>query len=329
MKKRVNFFFYITLILSCLYSVPGFSTATCVPQGDYSVTPQNIIIQRDVPVGTELSRIEGSTKTMWLCTGQTTYHAVVLSGTNAHPTIIDGKTIFSTNLDGVGYALGGALDNLSFTYAANGSDTVYSWYTTGLLNGGTVTTRVTIIFYKTGAISSGEVTTPIYGKFTPSMNADDNNGGDLNLVGSAFKVTALACSITTPTLNFVLGNVPASNFAATIGPVPDLAENTQNLGLNCDADANINVSLNGIQNPDIADTSVLGLTGQGDAGVAQGVGVQLVYNGTPLELNKIIVLKKSTGGQETFPIVARYYQTKTTVMPGKANTSATLNITYQ
>lgn len=329
MKKRIDFVYYITLVLSCLYSVPGFSTATCVPQGDYSLTPQNIIIQRDVPVGTELSRIEGSEKTMWLCTGETTYHSVNFYGANARPTVIDGKTIFATNLNGIGYALGGKLDSLSFSYAMNGGDRVYGFYTPGLLNGGTVITSVTVIFYKIGPVSSGEVTTSLYGTFYPAMTTGDDPGGNLNAVASPFSVTALACNITTPTLNFALGNVPASNFAANIGPVPDLAENTQNLGLNCDADANINVSLNGIQNPDITDASVLGLTGQGDAGVAQGVGVQLLYNGTPLELNKNIVLKKSTGGQETFPIVARYYQTKTTVMPGTANTSATLNLTYQ
>ncbi|WP_256937857.1 hypothetical protein, partial [Enterobacter chuandaensis] len=30
-----------------------------------------------------------------------------------------------------------------------------------------------------------------------------------------------------------------------------------------------------------------------------------------------------------FPLTARYYQTQTTVEPGTANASATLNLTYQ
>ncbi|MCL6720425.1 fimbrial protein [Klebsiella sp. T2.Ur] len=108
-----------------------------------------------------------------------------------------------------------------------------------------------------------------------------------------------------------------------------LLRNTQNLGLNCDVGANINVSLSGTQNPDISDSSVLALTGQGGAGVAKGVGVQIVYNGAPLMLNNRIVLKTSSGGQETFPLTARYYQTRTTVSTGTANASATLNLTYQ
>lgn len=85
----------------------------------------------------------------------------------------------------------------------------------------------------------------------------------------------------------------------------------------------------GTQNPDVGTASVLALTNQGDADVAQGVGVQLLYNGSPLILNNRLVLKSSTGGQETFPITARYYQTRTTVTTGKANASATLDLTYQ
>jgi Fimbrial protein. len=114
-----------------------------------------------------------------------------------------------------------------------------------------------------------------------------------------------------------------------VGTTPTIAQNTQNLGLACDAGANINVTLQGIQNPDVSTTSVLALTGQGGADVATGVGVQLLYNGSPLVLNKLVTLKKSSGGQETFPIVARYYQTKKSVTTGKANASATLDLTYQ
>jgi type 1 fimbria pilin len=40
-------------------------------------------------------------------------------------------------------------------------------------------------------------------------------------------------------------------------------------------------------------------------------------------------LKNSAGGQETFPITARYIQTKDKVTAGSANATATLNITYQ
>jgi type 1 fimbria pilin len=142
-------------------------------------------------------------------------------------------------------------------------------------------------------------------------------------------VTQVACSITTPNLTFPIGDILATSFGSTVGTTPVEAQNTQNLGLNCDAGANINVSLSGTQNPDVSTTSVLALTGQGTIGIAKGVGVQVLYNGTPLVLNNRIVLKQSSGGQETFPLTARYYQTKTSVSTGVANASATLNLTYQ
>ncbi|MCD9160337.1 fimbrial protein, partial [Escherichia coli] len=103
----------------------------------------------------------------------------------------------------------------------------------------------------------------------------------------------------------------------------------QNLGLTCAAGTNITVSLSGIQNPDSANTSVMALTGQGNAGTAKGVGVQLIYNGVPLVMNSRLFLRQSAGGQETLPLTARYYQTLNRVESGSANASATLNLTYQ
>lgn len=102
-----------------------------------------------------------------------------------------------------------------------------------------------------------------------------------------------------------------------------------NVGLTCDAGTRVNAMLTGVQNTDTSTAGVLQLTGAGSAEVASGVGIQILYNNTPLALNNNIVLKTSAGGQETFPFTAQYYQTKNTVKTGSANAIATLNITYQ
>ena len=112
-------------------------------------------------------------------------------------------------------------------------------------------------------------------------------------------INALACTITTPQLTFPIGDISAAAFGSVVGTTPAVAQNTQNLGLNCSAGTNISVSLSGIQNPDSANTSVMALTGQGNSGTAKGVGVQLLYNGSPLTLNSRLLLKQSAGGQET------------------------------
>jgi type 1 fimbria pilin len=141
-------------------------------------------------------------------------------------------------------------------------------------------------------------------------------------------VSQVACSITTPNLTFPIGDVLNSEFGTTVGYIP-AKTSTQNLGLDCDRNANINVTLNGTQNPDVSDASVLALNNQGGSNTAQGVGVQLLYDGNPLVINSKLTLKQSSGGKETFPITARYYQTKNTVTVGEASTSATLTLTYQ
>lgn len=75
--------------------------------------------------------------------------------------------------------------------------------------------------------------------------------------------------------------------------------------------------------------SVLALTGQGSETVADGVGVQLLYNNAPVQLNNRLMLKQSSDGTESLPITARYYQTKPVVKAGEANATATLDMTYQ
>lgn len=123
-----------------------------------------------------------------------------------------------------------------------------------------------------------------------------------------------------------MGDILISKFTGTGVTAGD---KSFDLGLTCDKDAKINVSLAGTQNTDTTETSVLALTSAGQTGTATGVGVQLLYGGVPLKINTNLLLKTSAGGQETLPLTARYYQTKTAVGTGQANSSATLNITYQ
>lgn len=139
-------------------------------------------------------------------------------------------------------------------------------------------------------------------------------------------ITSIACSLNSTSINVPLGDVSTVQFTA-IGATA--GDKTFDIGLNCDKGARINVALAGTQNTDTTDTSVLALTNAGQTGTAKGVGVQLLYGGVPLKINNNIVLKTSVGGQETLPFTARYYQTNNLLGPGKANSSATLNITYQ
>ncbi|MDK9357759.1 fimbrial protein [Lelliottia sp. V106_10] len=281
-----------------------------------NISTGTIIAQRDAPVGTVLATIvtPDDPDKMMECDLDGGHFNYTMDYNGGQKTSME--HFYATNIPGVAISLR--------SYSSG-----YDWYFESPtmvrdgFPGAYLTHYQTLTVVKTGNITSGSFT----GGLIAHMSGDDGvTTLTVNMTGG--NVSEVACSITTPKLTFPLGALPASEFGSTIGFTPS-ETNTQNLGLNCDAGANINVQLNGTQNPDISLNSVLALSGQGSAGTASGLGVQLLYNGTPLEINKNIVMAQSEGGQEMLPITARYYQTKTTVMPGDASASATLTLTYQ
>lgn len=277
----------------------------------FTITTSNVIAQRDAPVGTVIGDFwDSGSGIIESCDSEQPsgyYTEMVL-----FPTKSSIEFVYNTNVEGVGLQLG---NSLHFTNPA-------SFY--GVSGGSLYFGNHEMFIVKTGNIKSGIINggllARVYG------NGDMVNGAVWQFPSTT--VIQVACSITTPKMVFPLGTVPASEFGTNVG-YTSTETNTQNLGLNCDAEANINVMLNGEQNPDVSDTSVLALTGQGGQGVASGLGVQLVYNGKPLGINSRIVMKRSEGGVEMLPITARYYQTKPAVTAGEASTSATLALTYQ
>lgn len=342
----------ILLNLSVVFFLIGiplksFAQGTCRPLiSSYTIDYGDIYIQRDTPNGQAVSNvIYGAKQNAYSCDFQAPdgiFVGIKSILQNSGFSIGNG-VVFKTNIPGVGVQIGGSGWAPSggpwSCYIAEGCYG-YSganwqglggiiWDGTGWWYNNILTLQPYFRLIKIGQAQSGTLQGQIGAGISSLRNPSLVWQPEIPIYFGSGKVTVLACSITTPNLTFPIGDVLASNFSNTVGTIPNGAQNTQNLGLNCDARANINVMLQGTQNPDVSATSVLALTSQGNADVAKGVGVQLLYNGVPLIINNRIVLKKSAGGQETFPITARYYQTKTSVSTGKANTSATLDITYQ
>lgn len=312
---------YILVFITVLFS--GYASAACVTGiNDIStISPGNMIVQRDAPVGT----IIGSFRTMQVqaimvsCSPSGTRYAYF----DYMGAVAISPGLYQTNIPGVGIYQENADTHARSYISTSSTSTMGTPGFNGIINIWPGADS-NIVFIKTGSIVSGFLQP---GMISHQVVADD--GGtmrEIDLAGGS--VTQVACSIKTPNLVFPLGDVPISSFGSTIGFIPDVST-TQNLGLDCDAGANINVSLNGTQNPDSSDASVLALNNQGGSDVARGVGIQLLYNDVPLSLNNNIVLKNSPGGVETFPLKARFIQTQTTVTAGDASTNATLQLTYQ
>ncbi|MGY9341893.1 fimbrial protein [Citrobacter braakii] len=272
-----------------------------------------IYVQRDIPVGQKIGTITlpapftGS----WLgCQG-----GELISVSMFRDAISGFPHIYNTGIPGVG---------IKVYYTAYTQSTFDNPPRTGIMGQGAVNidSGVTVDLYKTGPITSKNIDSGLYFQKTY---------GDLEVIrGSvvAGQVIQLACSLNSSTITVPLPDALGSAFT---GRGTTKGDTAFTINLNCDAGTRINASLSGTQNAETANDSILALSGAGTSEVASGIGIQLLYDNTPLKLNNNIVLKTSAGGQEFPPgaFTARYFQTKDNVTAGSANATATLNITYQ
>jgi len=152
--------------------------------------------------------------------------------------------------------------------------------------------------------------------------------------GSSVSVTGRItgqCKVTAgDSITLALGDVDASTFSA-VGNVSPTA-GMQNITLACTASPGIQMTMTGTQNTGTTNTSVLALTNAGSAGVATGVGVQLLYStaatGTPTTLlTRGTAVTIPTGSAVTVRVGARYFATLAAPTAGVANSAATLTFT--
>ncbi|HAS0882609.1 spore coat protein U domain-containing protein [Enterobacter roggenkampii] len=307
----MNAFKYFLLLLLTLISVESIAGCTNnIATQNFNLNFSTITAQRDVAPGTVVAAQSGIYNVNFSCTDSSNTYQEAMNGTSL------GNSLYDIGVSGYGVRVsendsGGGFHHyfpMSFTL---GSYSASYMYKVELVR----TTDPAV----SGTLRSGQI-----------ANVSITNQffiATWNITGGS--ITTLACSLSSGSLSFPIGNIPATSFGSTVGTTPSNAQVTQTLGLTCNPGANINISLSGQQNPDVANTSVLALSGQGGPGVAKGVGVQILYGGAPLNLNNTVFLQQSGGGLVSLPIVARYYQTQTAVSPGTANATATLNITYQ
>jgi len=282
-----------------------------------TVSSLAMTVQRDAPVGSVLGEQALNTlaySVAYCAEAAHIYRLITYAGG-----VPEGNNVYRTNLAGVGVRV------FNGTTLFNNPPAVifiksYSDFTSP---------DATVQFVKTGPITAGTITPGPLAKYYV-VSTTDNSSVDITLInmGSGNTVTQLACSLNATNIQVPLGDVLATEFT---GVGTTLKPKAFNVGLACDANAKINVSLGGAQSVESSDSSILQLTNAGSAGVAKGVGVQLLYNNTPLKLNQVMPLKTSAGGQETFPFTAHYYQTAENITAGSANATATatLNISYQ
>ncbi|KAA5928098.1 fimbrial protein [Pantoea sp. Bo_2] len=319
MKKLINYFTSLLYFQMLLFPhVSQAALTNVVPAGGVgtvTITFPAVTVMKDAPVGTVLS-----TQTVY--TGLKSF-LTTSSGTLGFLFSCETDTC-PTGVEGISYKLSASSDTFlwphTFTNVPGGIG--WMWGTAGM--------SVVVELYKSGEKTvSGTIQPQSIGKYNVQMEEDATPQTLAEIVLSgAVQVTALGCSLSSSdNLNVDLGNVPSRNFSG-IGSTSGAKD--FNVNLECDAGTNVNVNMSGTQSADSTDSSVLALTSAGSTGVSSGIGVQVLYNGTPLALNSDVVLGTSVaGGATTYTFSARYIQTLSKITAGTANTIATLNISYE
>lgn len=284
--------------------------------------PANLTLGRDSPAGTILwdsAWISGGA-TEVKCTGADSATLGYASAMTLAPGYTD---VYKTSNDSIGIR----------TYFSNSlntafQQTVYYPVKTSYFNSGVGMNYTPDSSYRVQLISLGNLTsgTLAFASPTAQLIYAGVVTNELAFSSANINIKASSCTVNTSSFQITLEDVVGSNLNAigtTAKPKPF------NVGLTCTEGTKINAQLIGEQNTDSSAVGVLKLTNAGSAGVATGVGIQILADSTPMPLNENIVLKTSPGGLETLPFTARYYQTKATVTSGSANATATLEITYQ
>lgn len=309
------------LICSGLILAPAVSWAGCAyvdpttgPAAP-SATFGNVIVQRDAPIGSVVATTAAQyTYVEYVCDNPfiEDYRPASLFSVESATT-----GVYNTNIAGIGIKY----TNLTLPYLNPVAGGQHRILNTGPVNMQLVKTANTV----GGVLTNGVVYQGVfYEQSAPTVKLPIFN---TSLVGLN-QVTVVACTIATPDIQVALAPVLGTEFTG-VGSSPSGRDKDFSLGMDCDPGTNVNVTMSAVQNTDSATDGVLQLTDAGSAGVATGVGIQILNNGAPLQIGTRTLLKTSADGIQSFPFTARYYQTKSNVTAGSANTTAVFDVTYQ
>ncbi|WP_236699810.1 fimbrial protein [Type-E symbiont of Plautia stali] len=137
--------------------------------------------------------------------------------------------------------------------------------------------------------------------------------------------STVSCQVSDRNLNVNMGiaTIPKFNgVGSTLNPVDFF------VALNCDENTAVNITIDNVS--PITDP-VNGVLGLNSDSTANGVGVQLLYNNTPVQFGKMIKFDTilTAGKIVNIPFRASYYQTETNIESGTANATASFTMTYQ
>lgn len=305
----------LLLALFCLRSEASCSyTSGLSAKVTADVSFGTVFVQRDAPVGSVLASastgtINGGNPIVSCTTDYTSVGMMNLFSTRSSYS----TSVFLTNITGVGIQVAG-----------------YP-FTTGVTADTAVTAEpitIDLIKLSTGATDAGSLSTGelAWHQVAERGTTDSLDIVSINLTGNNV-ISPLTCSVTQSAISVPMGTVNKSVFrgtGSTSAPV------NFNVSLNCDSNTKVNITLEpGSSGSYDASSGVLNLDSN-DSNAATGVGLQILYNSSPVSLGESLSVGTTTAdGDYSIPFTARYYQTTSAITAGTADASATFTMTYK
>lgn len=332
----------LRIILLTLFIVPGVTYAyTCTSGSATTISPPNIIVQRDLPVGSQIgSDVTTPIVTAFTCSNNTTptltYQQFGGKGYGTYVATLNGRRVYSTNIAGIGYSVTVVSTNncAGYTGSVDGNDNVDGnqnnkiiCSVNGLMGSQPIQGQMKISYYKTATTTgSGAVTGSTVASFILRNNQNSWQNPETYVSAASFNVTTLACTVTNTAISVPMGTVEKRSFSG-VGTWPgDSNTKSFTIPLNCNSGTRVNLQIDGsVQS---ATNGVLNLNS--GTGSATGVGIQLLYNDQPLALGTSFLAGTTTSsGTYNIALKSRYYQTADNITTGSANSSATFTLTYR
>lgn len=331
MKKRLTILQsgYINLCyLLCFFAFLLFSNtvlAACTPSltnTTINLSTTTINVPLGVTPGTPLGPVMGpydSTVAALGNCGFVPYMFLSLNSTLASSSI---PYISETGFPGVGIKVWSTF--LKTTNVTNIPTYFYQHNTTG---GTAYVPSVYIQFYATGKIRSGSVSlpSPLLIATTSSSSTGIVNGADyVNIsVGNSvyFNAPDLTCTVSNPNQTITLPTVNAKDLKSNgAGKYP--AAMPFNLFLNCNPQTTVSVKFEG--NSMAGSDDVLANTSSGN----DSVGVQMVFNNTPVKWGQDLLVINSAQAQESLTFNAHYYYNGGDISGGSVTSVTTFTFSY-
>ncbi|HFO7034888.1 TPA: fimbrial protein [Escherichia coli] len=317
----------ISIIVVSLMSINVY--ALCTASNVNVNFDQNILIQRDVPVGSVLGSVTVNHPISCDDKSQTTDEGswliqLAASNTDNGASVLDG--VRATNVEGIGLRW----KNYSSTTGTTGIVTkgalnLSTWQRGILTNGAMFNDTFELV--KTSSIPKTGMISPlvIAIQYSTPVSKNVQRQPLFKYFISGVNTSTVSCMVQDNNLNVDMGFAIASKFNG-VGSIQNPVN--FNISLDCDSQTSVNITLDNIS--PLADTAN-GVLGLSSTSTAKGIGIQLLYKDLPVKFGDMIHYTTTTPIEKfiNIPFKATYYQTGKNIQAGKINATASFTMTYR